>query len=281
MTEPVPPTFSHRFDHPDRRKIVAVALACVAVLAAAAVTVGASPAPSATAGASTAPAASTAPDATTAPDASTLPEHGGWRLDKGADDPRGFGGFGGIGLGRFRGFEITAISGDDVSLTTVDGWTRTITVDSDTTITKGDETIGVDDLAVGDSIRFRQVRNDDGTFTVVRIDVVQPHVAGTVTGVSGSTITIELPGGTTTTVHVDDTTTFKVEGVDGTATVDDVEVGMRMIASGEQNDDGSLDASRVLAGNGRLHDARPWKRGPGAPGGPDTSPAPDASGNPG
>jgi Domain of unknown function (DUF5666) len=275
MTEPVPPTFSHRFDHPDRRKVIAVALACIAVLAAAAVTVGASPAPSGSAGASGAPAASTAPDA------SALPEHGHWRLDGDVEGPRGFGGIGGIGLARFGGVEITAISGSELSLQTVDGWTRTISVEPDTIITKGDATIGVDDLAVGDSIRFRQVRDEDGTFTIVRIDVVQPHVAGTVTDVSGSTITVELPGGTTTTIHVDEGTAFKVEGVDGTATVEDVEVGMRIVASGEQNDDGSLDAARVLAGTGRLRDIRPWKGAPGAPGGPDASPAPDASGNPG
>jgi hypothetical protein len=272
MTEPAE-TFSRRIDHPDRRRVVAVALACLGILVAAAVAMGASPAPSGAAGSSAAPAASGEPAASAAPEgAEPKPEGGRWRFDK---DARGFGGLGGIGIGRIGGVEITAIDGSDLSLRTVDGWTRTITVESDTVVTKGGETIGLDELAVGDSIRFRQQRNDDGTFTIVRIDVVLPHVGGTVTEVSGSTIIVELPGGTTVTVHVDDSTTFRVEGVGGTAGIDDVEVGMRIIASGEQSADGSLDASRVLAGTGRLRDGHPWKVAP------DVSPAPNASGDPG
>ena len=120
-----------------------------------------------------------------------------------------------------------------------------------------------------------QERNDDGTFTITRIDVVQPHVGGTVTAVTDTTITVELRGGTTVTVHVDEDTAFKVEDVTGTAAIDDVEVGMRIVASGEQNADGSLNASRVVAGTGRLRSDRERKRAP------DASPAPDASGNPG
>ena len=81
----------------------------------------------------------------------------------------------------------------------------------DTEITKGGDAIELADLAVGDSIRFRQERNDDGTFTITRIDVVQPHVGGTVTAVTDTTITVELRGGTTVTVHVDEDTAFKVE----------------------------------------------------------------------
>lgn len=266
MTEPAP-AFSRRIDHPERRRVLAVALAGLGILVAATIAMGASPAPSGSPAASDQPAASAAPDAS-----EQKPEGGRWRLDK---DVRGLGGPGGIGIGRLGGVEITAIVGADLSLRTVDGWTRTITVESGTVITKGDETIGLDDLAVGDSIRFRQQRNDDGTFTIVRIDVVQPHVAGTVTEVSGSTIVVELRGGTTVTVHVDGETTFRVEGADRTASIDDVEVGMRIIAGGEQNADGSLDASRVLAGTGRLRHGGPWK------GAPDASPAPNASGDPG
>ena len=146
---------------------------------------------------------------------------------------------------------------------------------SDTEITKGGDTIGVDDLAVGNSIRFRQQRNDDGTFTITRIDVVLPHVAGTVTAKTSSTITIEQRDGTSVTVHVDASTTFRVEGANGDADLDDVAVGMKMIASGEENADGSLDASRVVAGTGRLRDGHRWKNAP------DASPAPDASSDPG
>jgi hypothetical protein len=267
------PTFSRHIAHPDRRKVVAVVLASIAVLAAAAITMGASPGPST--GASSTPAASTEPGATAVP-----PIHDAWPnggLGAFRDDFGAFGRFGGgaPGIGRHAGVEITAIDGSDLDLETVDGWTRTITVTDDTEITKGGDPIELDDLAVGDSIRFRQQRNDDGTFSIIRIDVVLPHIAGAVTAVTDTTITVELRGGTTATVHVDDGTTFKVEGVTGTAGIDDVEVGMRIVASGEANADGSLDASRVLAGTGRFREDHEWKRAPNA------SPAPDASGNPG
>jgi hypothetical protein len=49
---------------------------------------------------------------------------------------------------------------------------------------------------------------------------------------------------------------------------------MEIVASGQLNPDGSLDASRVLAGTDRPF-RHHWKNGP------DTAPAPDASGDPG
>jgi hypothetical protein len=267
MTEPEP-TFSSRLAHPDRRKVVAVAAACLAIIVSAAVAMGASPEPT-TGSSAASPPASTAPNASVAPrDHATWPGLAGGPFD---------GKLGlGTGPGRLGGVEITAISGSSLSLKTVDGWTRTIEVTSATEITKGGDTIEVSDLAVGDSIRFRQQRNDDGTFTITRIDVVQPTVAGLVTAKTDSTITIELRGGTSMTVHVDSSTTFRVEGVEGTATIGDVATGMRIIASGEQRSDGSLDASRVLAGTGRkFHGDHQDKAAP------DASPAPSLSANPG
>ena len=71
------------------------------------------------------------------------------------------------------------------------------------------------------------------------------------TAKTDSTITVELRGGTTATVHVDASPRSSVEGATGAAGLDDVEVGMQIVASGEQNADGSIEASRVLAGTGR------------------------------
>ena len=44
-----------------------------------------------------------------------------------------------------------------LSLKTADGWTRTITADSSTPITKGGQTIALGDLKVGDQVAFRSV----------------------------------------------------------------------------------------------------------------------------
>jgi hypothetical protein len=279
MTEPQP-TFHRRIGHPDRRKIVAVLGACLAVAVSAAVTMGASPgAPSGVPAASVAPNASAEPPGPNDwPGAAGIPFDAPLGLgpidDLAADSP-------GLrfGIGRFGGVEITAIDGSNLSLRTEDGWTRTISVTSTTQITKGGDTIAIGDLSVGDHIRFAQRRNDDGTFTVTRIAIVLPHVAGTVTAMTDSTITIEQRGGTSVTVHVDDSTRFKVEGVDGTAKLSDVKVGMRIGASGEQRSDGSLDAATVVAGTGKLRFDRPWKTWKN--GAPDASPSPSESANPG
>ncbi len=247
MAEPEP-IFSKRFAHPDRRKVAAVAGACLAVIVSAAVAMGASPTPPSGAGASAAPGASAKPHA----EGSARPDRGVFKFKlKGGAVPFAFGGPAlGIGLGR-GGVEITAIDGSSVALKTVDGWTRTIEVTSSTQISKGGDTIALSDLAVGDTIRFRQKRDADGSFSVTRIDVVLPTVAGTVTAKTGSTITLKQRDGTSVTVHVDASTKFRVQGVTGAASLSNVTVGMGLIANGEKNADGSLNADQVLAGSAK------------------------------
>jgi hypothetical protein len=158
----------------------------------------------------------------------------------------GPGGRGGHGFG-FGGITVTAISGSNISLETEDGWTRTITVDDGTTYSKSGEDIALGDLAVGDTIGFRQTLEDDGTWTIDSIVVVLPHVGGEVTAVDGSTLTVEQRDGSTATITVDADTTFQVNGDD--ATLADVEVGMFLMAEGEQAGENGIDAVRVMAGD--------------------------------
>ena len=147
----------------------------------------------------------------------------------------------------FREITISAISGSDVTLATEDGWTRTITLTETTTITRAGETIGVAELKVGDEVRFRQHRGDDGTYTVTAIEVVLPHVVGRVSAISGDAITVERRDGTSTTVRVGTGTSYHVRGVESAA-LSDITVGMLVVALGEQNADGSLQAVAVTAG---------------------------------
>ncbi|HEV8402281.1 MAG TPA: DUF5666 domain-containing protein [Candidatus Limnocylindrales bacterium] len=232
----------------------------------------ASPAPSVTSGAD----ASSPPDATVAPGASAAPDAsapaGGH--DRGPLPAFGLplgprGGFGGPGLG-FGGFglgqiTITAIDGSDVSLKTDDGWTRTITVTSDTKITKAGKSITVADLAVGDHVRIAEDRASDGTYTVTAIIVVLPSVAGQVSAIDGDTITITQPGGTKATVHVSASTTYQVGGDPGK--LSDITVGAFIVAEGSQRSDGSLDAAVVRAGfGGKIAPNGPSSGKPGFPG---------------
>ena len=271
MTEPGQVEFHERIERPigpgrlARSGIVLGAAVLFVVGAVAAMGASPSPAPSTT-GASPAPAASGDPG--------TAPKDG----DRGL---RGLGGpgFGGPGFGRggfgLGGITITAISGSNLSLKTEDGWTRTIAVTSETTITRAGKTITLGDLKIGDQIGFRQDRQTDGTYTITAINVILPSITGTVTKVDGSTITVQRRDGTTATIHVDGDTTYRIAG-DDTPALSDIKVDDVIIASGTQRSDGSLDAEAVTAGGPGRGD---WFGGRGPHGDkiPNASPAPSTT----
>jgi hypothetical protein len=275
MTEPDGIEFHDHVTAPSHRStavrvgmvVGAVALAVVGVVAA----MGASPSPATGADPSAAPAASPNPAASTAP-GTTDPQHGmrGW----GGFGMQGPGRDGSVGPGGFRDITITAINGSDISLKTDDGWTRTMTVGSTTKITKGGAAITVDDLAVGDEIRFAQERASDGTYSVTAIVVVLPTIVGQVTAIDGNTLTVTQPGGTSATIHVDADTTYRIDGATGS--LSGVKVGSLLVAEGTQRADGSLDAAAIRSGfqDGEMG----GHRGPMSPkANPSASPAPSSS----
>jgi hypothetical protein len=263
-----------------------VAGAAVLFVVGAVAVMGASPA----APASADPAATADPSAAADPAATAAPAkpngYGRWNGDPtdpampgGPGMARGFGmggpGMGGPGMGG-RGITITGIAGNDLALRTDDGWARTITVTSDTTITKAGKTIAVGDLKVDDQIRFSQTRNADGTYKIDAIVVVVPTFFGQVSAVDGSTITIKGPGGTTATVHVSGDTTYTT-GPSTKAALSDVKVGSFIVAEGATRSDGSLDATALRIGaGGRGGWGGPGFPGRNGPGHPDASPAPSA-----
>jgi hypothetical protein len=165
-------------------------------------------------------------------------------LDRNFGGQGGPGDRGGPGLG---GVTITAISGSSISLATADGWTRTITVDSGTTYSRGGATIALGDLKVGDEVGFRETKESDGSYSIDSVSVILPHAGGEVSAINGSTITVKGPDGTTTTITVTGTTTYDVAGA--TATLSDIKVGMFLVAEGTKNSDGSLTATAVRAGD--------------------------------
>jgi hypothetical protein len=248
---PVPPPvstmFSAKLKGPNPVTIGAVLVAAVTIIVVGAAAVaGASPSPS-SAGASLAASGAARQPA-------TRDGKGPWKIFGGG--PSGFGfGFGGPGqdglgkrgLGGFRdGFgqiTITAIDGSKISLKTVDGWTRTITVASGTTITKGGQTIAVGDLTVGDQVALRQMRNADGTFSVTAIAVVVPQVGGSVTAVSGTGFTLKARDGTTWTVNVSGSTSYTLGSTTGART--DVKVGVDVVVQGTQASGNTLTALSV------------------------------------
>jgi hypothetical protein len=183
-------------------------------------------------------------------------EHGGSIVDVGWVAPTSRGGttapaFGrGSGRGHsFGGVTIARIDGAKLSLVTGDGWTRTIDA-TGATITRDGSTIAVGDLAVGDQIVLRQERQADGTFKVTAIRVILPKVAGTVTAVAASSLTLAARDGTKTTVELTASTTYRL----GKAAADKsaVKVGMQAVVAGTKAGDGSLTATSVTLKASRI-----------------------------
>ena len=250
MTEPDQIEYHEHIAGPDQQptgsltrsvpvRIGIVAGSAILFVVGAVAAMGASPTPS------SAPAAT--PDSgTTTPANPAAPFDGiGPRLGiLGGLEMRGGPGF---KFGGFGDISITAISGSSLSLKTDDGWTRTITVGSSTTIAKGGQTIALGDLKVGDQIVFGETKASDGSFTIDQIRVVLPVVGGQVTAVGTDSITVDQKGGGSATIHVSSSTTYDVDGTT-TAKLSDITVGSFVVAEGAKRSDGSLDASTVHAG---------------------------------
>jgi len=148
--------------------------------------------------------------------------------------------FGGVAFGKIT---VTAVSGSSVSLKTDDGWTRTITVTSDTKITKGGEAATVGDVKVGDVVRLGQKKNDDGTYTVTRLAIILPQAAGTVSAVDANSVTIKGRGGTTQVINTNGSTKYHLGDADGSRS--DVKVGSMVVVVGEKGTSGNLTATSV------------------------------------
>lgn len=219
LTEPTPP----RPSRAGRRNRGLIGLVAIVALAVAIPIVGVIAATSLqpvtiTAGASAAPEASDG----------TGRGHGNGQKDNNGRGPKdkSLKGNGGPGRGPIS---ISAIDGARVSLQTDDGWTRIITVTSTTAITKGGQKIVASDLTVGDVIRFHQVRNADGTYTVDAIVVPTPEAGGEVTAVDATSITVKQRGAIRI-LAVNGSTLYKLG--DAAATKSDVKVGSEIEAQG-------------------------------------------------
>ena len=175
--------------------------------------------------------------------AAPLGEVSAWTAPGGTTDVRlNRGGRGGMRDFMGSAISITAIDGSRLALTTENGWTRTIDA-AGATVTKDGATVALSALKVGDRVVFRETRNDDGTFTITAIGVIQPAVAGTVASVSGSAVTVTGRDGSTSKVVLTASTTYQLAGQ--AATKDAVVTGAQIVARGTLATDGTLTATSV------------------------------------
>jgi hypothetical protein len=163
----------------------------------------------------------------------------------GADAPE-LGRFGRHGLTEIT---IESISGNDVALQTADGWHRTVTITSAVELTKGGQSIGVGDLKVGDQVRFRQTRDDDGTFTVTALAVVVPTIQGTASDITASAFKVTTRDGSVWTVTVGGSTTYSYG--QGTGSLADVKAGEAVRVAGTVTADNQMTATSVRVAGDR------------------------------
>ncbi len=169
---------------------------------------------------------------------------GGRQGDGGWKRPGRMGQAGRVGPGQRMGeITITAISGNQLSLKTADGWTRTIDA-TGATVTKAGQTIAVSALQVGDQVVFRETRQADGTFRIDSIRVVIPRVDGTVTAVGTSTVTVRQPNGTSKTVTLTSSTTYHLAGQAATKAA--LVAGVRVDIQGTTAAGGTFTATDVM-----------------------------------
>lgn len=147
---------------------------------------------------------------------------------------------GGPGFGEIT---VKAISGSNVTLTTDDGWTRTIAVTDAVDLTKGGQDIAPSDLAVGDEVRISQTRNDDGSYTVDAIAVVVPTIRGTVSDLTSGGFKVTTRDGSVWTITVNGSTVYRFGQGDGTAA--DVADGSEVLVQGTTTADNALTATSV------------------------------------
>ncbi len=149
-----------------------------------------------------------------------------------------------------RGPEITVTSVGGASITGTKtgrkGATTTvhITTNGSTTYTRLGETVQRSSITAGTKIRIQGTKASDGTITATHVDVVVPSYGGTVSNVSGNTITITSGRAKTTrTIHTTGATTYTEDGK--TVTASAVTKNARIRAFGALNSDKSLNAELV------------------------------------
>jgi Domain of unknown function (DUF5666) len=149
---------------------------------------------------------------------------------------------------------VSAVSGDNITLTKHDGLALSVVASSATTFTLGDASATLSDVTVGSWIRARGVVDTSAN----ALDPLHIHIAmagraayviGTVSAVSGEDITLTLPNGLKVSVVANGATTFTKGGK--AATLADVIVGARIEAIGTVDTTANaLDATRVRIGDG-------------------------------
>jgi hypothetical protein len=140
---------------------------------------------------------------------------------------------------------VTAVNGNNLTVTSFDARTYTIAAGSSTVYHRAGQTAALSDIAVGSLIYAEGDLSSDGsTLNALSVTIQLPSVKGQISAVSGNTVTVNSPDGTTSTVLLTDATTYTA-GPQGTADKSSVTTGSFIMAEGTLGSDGTLTALRV------------------------------------
>ncbi len=155
---------------------------------------------------------------------------------------------------------VTAVEGQTLVIITREGEKEVVTTSETYFHVPNVEEPDLDDIEAGCIIAALGQKDDDGTFTaqIVAVARARPRrkmivrrnmVAGEVMAIKGVTLTIETRRGEQT-ILTDANTRFRIPGVENPS-IEDIEVGDRVIALGRRNEEGGFAARVVGVPKGR------------------------------
>lgn len=161
--------------------------------------------------------------------------------------------------------EVTAVDGAALTVQTVHRGEVTVQTGANTRFRAldGSERL-LADVRVAATIVAKGRFTAQSTLAARIVVLIPPELAdmvhGKITAIEGNTIAIEDTDGNATDVVTSDETQFRVQGQPD-ASIDDIEVGMRLGAVGQFDANGALSARRVIAGEPRAPRPRRLPKG--------------------
>jgi len=188
--------------------------------------------------------ATAADGADPAPRSAAAPMHDGMGPMGGRHmGPGGRGGMHGL---HGSGGLVTAVDADSLTFRTGDG-TKTVTLTGSTTFYEGPTKATRDAVDVGDVVGVRLVDPAASSPVAAVVHVRLAHVAGWITAVDGSTVTLKDLDGFTRTVRTSSATDWYDDGEEASSSI--ARVGTLVRAHGTVASDGTtLEATRVATG---------------------------------
>lgn len=171
-----------------------------------------------------------------------------------------------VGFGHGVSGTVSTVSGNTITITTPAGKTVTVNVSSSTMYRGESGASSLSAIQPGTVIIVRGTAGSNNSVNATEIAIVPPHAAGKVTGISGSTLTVQPPSGdlgklasSVTTVVTNSNTQYFAPG-SASANLSTIKVGTYIAATGTLNSGGkSLTATRIIIapsgfnlGNGTL-----------------------------